>query len=255
MPTFHLALKLSHDLALTYLKPELIRVPSRPDVCQASRGYSHTIGVVSPKSRILCHRGLWDSPLEGNSLESILRAISEGFGVEFDVRDSFGEVVIAHDPPVEEFRPPTLTMLLEKLAKIEADSNMAINMKSDGLEPLIHSISVPHFFFDMSFPDQLSYQKAKRRLAIRVSEYEPLFASSLSSRADVIWIDAFQSDWYLEENVFERLLQEEATKVFVSPELHGRNYEGVWSALRPLFLSRNDIMICTDQPRLFLESL
>ena len=210
---------------------------------------------MSPKSRILCHRGLWDSPLEGNSLESILSALSEGFGVEIDVRDRFGEVVIAHDPPLQDICPPTLSMLLEKLAEIGADSNMAINIKSDGLEELIPSISVPHFFFDMSFPDQLSYQKAKRRLAIRVSEYEPLSASDLSPRADCIWIDAFQSDWYLEKNAFERLLQEEATKVFVSPELHGRNHEGVWSALRPLFLSRNDIMICTDQPRLFLESL
>ena len=28
------------------------------------------------------------------------------------MRERFGEVVIAHDPPLEEFCPPTLSMLL-----------------------------------------------------------------------------------------------------------------------------------------------
>ena len=210
---------------------------------------------MTPQARILCHRGLWDSPEEGNSLEAIFRSISEGYGVEFDIRDHLGHVVIAHDPPSEGGSYVNLESLLDGLANVRSKSNLAINVKSDGLQPIIPIISNPHFFFDMSFPDQLAYQRANRRIGIRISEFEQSFSMDLLSRNEVLWVDAFETDWYLEKDVFRGLMETDLTKVFVSPELHGREYENVWSALRPHFLKNENVMICTDYPREFLASL
>lgn len=210
---------------------------------------------MTPQSRILCHRGLWDDPTDGNSTNAILQAISEGYGVEFDVRDHLGHVVVAHDPPIQDFFYTKLPSLLEDLSKIGLPSNLAINVKSDGLEPLMPQIDIPHFFFDMSLPDHIAYQKANRRVAIRVSEHEPLSSSDVFTHKEILWIDAFTSDWYLKEDIFRSLMNKRATKIFVSPELHGRDFENLWKALRPRFLEREDLMICTDYPRVFLESL
>lgn len=196
---------------------------------------------------------MWDSPEEGNTSEAIVRAVSEGFGVEFDVRDQNGEAVIAHDPPEQHIDLPRLTTLLAELPASSSDSFLAINIKSNGLAPLIPSITSPHFFFDMPLPDQLAYRKASKPVATRVSEYEPFKDFEQTPGPEFLWIDAFQSDWYLEPEILQSLMQASATKVFVSPELHGRSYENVWKVLCPLFRSRGDLMICTDQPRKFLE--
>lgn len=48
---------------------------------------------------ILAHRGLWREPAERNSLAALEAALAESFGVETDVRDLGGQLVISHDPP------------------------------------------------------------------------------------------------------------------------------------------------------------
>lgn len=216
---------------------------------------SNTLESVKLKQRILCHRGLWASDQEGNSSASIMRAVSEGFGVEFDLRDRNGEAVIVHDPPEQHVSLPTLSQVIADIPANVADTFLAINIKSDGLVPLLPSIPYPHFFFDMSVPDQIAYQNAARPVATRVSEYEPLQGFEEAPSAQYLWIDAFDSDWYLDPDTFERLMHADSTKVFVSPELHGRKCENLWNTLRPLFLARDDLMICTDYPLKFLESI
>ena len=48
---------------------------------------------------LLAHRGLWQEPAEKNSRIAFERAFQAGFGVETDLRDHGGTVVISHDPP------------------------------------------------------------------------------------------------------------------------------------------------------------
>ena len=88
------------------------------------------------RANILAHRGLWELPLEANSLESIDRALKGGFGIETDIRDLDGKLVISHDPPSagDAF---DLKTLLELYRKSKASSRVALNIKSDGLCPLI----------------------------------------------------------------------------------------------------------------------
>jgi len=59
------------------------------------------------KSGILAHRGAWTVPKERNSAEALKRALKSGFGIETDLRDLDGTVVISHDPPKHADTPLT----------------------------------------------------------------------------------------------------------------------------------------------------
>ena len=47
----------------------------------------------------LAHRGLWAEADERNTLAAFRDAFAHGWGVELDVRDLDGALVISHDPP------------------------------------------------------------------------------------------------------------------------------------------------------------
>ena len=57
------------------------------------------------KSSILAHRGLWQNVAAKNSISSIKLALVNGFGLETDIRDLDGELVISHDPTTILKRP------------------------------------------------------------------------------------------------------------------------------------------------------
>ncbi|MGH2941268.1 MAG: phosphodiesterase, partial [Solirubrobacteraceae bacterium] len=47
----------------------------------------------------LAHRGLWLAPEQRNTLAAFYDAFEHGCGVEIDVRDLDGALVVSHDPP------------------------------------------------------------------------------------------------------------------------------------------------------------
>ena len=49
--------------------------------------------------QILSHRGLWKSKNEQNTKQSFEISLEKNFGIETDVRDYNGELVISHDMP------------------------------------------------------------------------------------------------------------------------------------------------------------
>ena len=51
---------------------------------------------------ILSHRGCWNRDSEKNSIKAFEASFSLGFGVETDLRDYNGEIVISHEIPDEE---------------------------------------------------------------------------------------------------------------------------------------------------------
>lgn len=51
------------------------------------------------KIEILAHRGWWTSREDQNSLDALTRALTAGFGVETDIRDCAGRLVVSHDMP------------------------------------------------------------------------------------------------------------------------------------------------------------
>lgn len=195
--------------------------------------------------RILGHRGYWKDPSEKNREIAFARAFDLGFGVETDVRDLAGTLVISHDPPYG--AELTLDAFLEVLGP--RDVPLAINVKSDGLAGALRDIMRRHavidwFAFDMSVPDMRGQIAAGNPVFARVSELEPWQPWMASTRG--VWLDAFDSEWY-GTGTLAALLAEVGRVCIVSPELHGRPHRPLWDALRPL---RGDprILLCTDHP-------
>lgn len=198
-----------------------------------------------PRSRILCHRGLWSRHEEKNTRSALLGALEIGFGIETDIRDHLGEVVISHDP-VKSGNHPKLHEL--QLWTTKANVPIALNVKSDGL----HSILSPEgfaqnvFFFDMSVPERIKFQRAGFSVASRASEYENLE----SSESTPLWLDSFHSDWFLEDGIWSSVVELARLRpvIIVSPELHARPPESVWRKFRESAIANNLLSICTDRP-------
>ena len=194
--------------------------------------------------KIIAHRGLWHDKKDQNTLEAIKRAFDLGFGVEIDVRDSFGQLVVSHDP-TENSGHLQLSEVLGLFSHY--DSTLAINIKSDGLIPVIKPAlgninEARYFLFDMSIPETIGYLNSGLRTFMRISEFEEI--SSLHEKSSGIWLDAFKDDWWTAKS---QVLQSFKAVCVVSPELHGRNEVAGWSFLREIPLV-NDVSLCTDYP-------
>ncbi|WP_449567282.1 hypothetical protein [Lelliottia nimipressuralis] len=200
---------------------------------------------------ILAHRGLWLAPEERNTRTALWTGFHRGFGAETDVRDLDGELVISHDMPRRGALP--LSVVLEDYVRAGQPGLLALNVKSDGLAPamkvLLDQYGVDNYFcFDMSVPDTFSYLQAGLRTAARFSEYEP--EGGLSARLPVLWVDGFEGVTVTVE-ALRHWLEIGKRVCLVSPELHGRRSEELWSLLLqlpPALRARPNLMLCTDFP-------
>ena len=199
--------------------------------------------------KILAHRGYWRDVREKNTLAAFDRAWSGGYGIETDLRDIDGSIVVSHDLP-DRGALSFLNFLQAYAARGKA-TPLALNIKADGLQQAVaHHLSrynaEDYFFFDMSVPDSLSYLRAGMPVYARLSEYEP--HTPLHERAAGVWLDAFEGEWWNLDLVRSLRAQTKAVAI-VSPELHGRSHQGVWNALRNLAPSIDaGLLLCTDLP-------
>ena len=190
---------------------------------------------------ILAHRGFWDRISDQNTSLAIENAFREGFGVETDIRGLNNQLVISHDCLTVNSELPILRPTRE--------NRFAINLKSDGLLPFIQPftdqlIESRSFVFDGSIPEMVRYQRVGIPHALRLSEYE----KELPWRTSVVWVDAFESDWWMDSPIILTLL-ESTHLVFVSPELHGRDHRRAFEWFLSLRLTTGAIFsVCTDYP-------
>jgi hypothetical protein len=204
------------------------------------------------KMEILAHRGWWTSREDQNSLDALTRALTAGFGVETDIRDCAGRLVVSHDMPTAPLL--SLDALLDRHANIPQAGTLALNVKADGLaSALISAIQERkisnYFVFDMSVPDTLHYLKAEAPVFTRRSEFET--GSALDQQADGLWLDAFHAPFApLADIHYAKDLGKSIA--LVSPELHRKDHLQAWSVWREAMASRhNDVshwMVCTDFP-------
>lgn len=204
---------------------------------------------------ILSHRGVWSSKVSQNSVTSFKEASKAGFGIELDVRDFMGELVVSHDVPVG--KPPSFRHVLEELKCVNFSGHLAINVKSDGLISLLADLELlsefKHFFFDMTIPELRHYKSADMKFAVRVSELEDISVSRRLLGADpIFWLDSFYSDWWLDLD-WDQMFDVGETVFVVSPELHGRKPQVVWGKVVSWILEGRNVGICTDFPEKFLE--
>jgi hypothetical protein len=204
------------------------------------------------RSRILAHRGLWKKESEQNSLKAIRNALNLGFGIEIDLREQDANLVLSHDFP--SFKSEKLDHKHKVWELLEPYSTVAYNVKEDGLGSLLKQFLNQckfhnHFAFDMSIPESVIYQKLEIETAVRVSELEPINLELFNKFGGMkkIWLDSFNSDWWLDPVKALELLR--GNQIFiVSPELHGRDPQRVWGVGKTLIESNFDVYICTDHP-------
>ena len=212
--------------------------------------------MVKNNIEIIAHRGVWKTLKEKNSFISFRQALSRGFGIETDLRDYKGEIVISHDIPEKDSQP--LSNLLKeynfhiKKSKDDSKSFLALNIKSDGLykkiKKLLKDFRIKNYFvFDMSIPDTLCYQKAEINFFLRHSEYE--IPSASFKNYDGIWLDSFKRNWF-EKKTIENYLKQNKKVCVVSPELHSRDHLSCWKLLKEINLHKKGsiLFLCTDYP-------
>jgi glycerophosphoryl diester phosphodiesterase len=202
---------------------------------------------------ILAHRGLWLEPSEQNSFVAFDRALAGGYGIETDLRDLDGAIVISHDMP----RRGAIGFddFLERYANRPGRSTFALNIKADGLcnqlqSKLLRFATTSYFVFDMSIPDTLSYLRTEMPVFIRRSEFER--GSKLDEQAAGFWLDAFDGR-YADGSELEKLLAKGRRVAVVSPELHGRPHLEAWHGWKESLdrlgdTAQDRMLLCTDFP-------
>lgn len=198
---------------------------------------------------IIAHSGFWIEPSEKNTEIAFERALSEGFGIETDLRDHDGKLVVSHDMPNSESL--SFEVFLDICNKYSFNLTLALNIKSDGLQDSLKNVKInnSHFYFDMSVPDMLGYISRNMMLYSRYSEIE--LSPPIYDKCDGIWLDNFADD-KLDIEALERFLSDNKQVVLVSPELHKREHLHYWKNLKK-FLNDNpnwskDVGLCTDFP-------
>ncbi len=202
---------------------------------------------------IISHRGYWKTQDEQNKASSFERSLSLGFGIETDIRDFRGELVISHD--IGDEASMSLEKFFELYKHYETDLSLALNIKSDGLQSklkkMIEFYDIENYFcFDMSVPDGLLYLKQSMDVFTRQSEYEE--NPSFYSEAVGVWMDEFCEHW-IDEKIIGQHIKNQKRVVIVSPELHKRDHMKEWAHYREmarLSLFKNHLILCTDFPEL-----
>lgn len=200
---------------------------------------------------ILAHRGFWENDSEKNTIKSFIKAFKNGFGVESDIRDFNGRLVISHDIANKDSISLDTFFALYNENKDSKDLSLALNIKADGLQNLlIESLQkyniTNYFVFDMSVPDSLGYLKANINTFTRQSEYE--MNPSFYELACGVWLDCFYSNW-INKEIIATHLENNKKVCIVSPELHKMDYKKQWKEYKNIDLELNakdNLMLCTD---------
>lgn len=207
-----------------------------------------------PASDVLAHRGIWREASEQNSVKALRSAWEQGFGVETDIRDLSGSLVVSHDLP-----GGSRLFLDDVLAwSVGRPGVLALNIKADGLGPKIklaleRFAGTEAFAFDMSVPQARALVSSGIPIAARVSDFESTacLMKGPYAAAEYLWIDCFDSDWFLNDYTLVEALAGR-TGILVSPEVHGRNFQDAWSWIRALRTHGYRVGLCTDHPLEFM---
>lgn len=197
--------------------------------------------------KIIAHRGLWNKREDGNTMESFCAAFKKGFGIETDIRDYNGEIVVSHNIATE------YSFLFEDVLKLynetKCNTSLAINIKADGLQKLLKDLlkkyNIKNYFvFDMSIPEQVVFHKEQFNVFTRMSEYETL--PVLIDNAQGIWMDEWENSW-INAEIIKKYTEKGKLLSIISPEIHGRDHLVLWDNLKQ-FKDIDEVMLCTDIP-------
>ena len=200
---------------------------------------------------ILSHRGLWKKPKEKNTEIAFRRSFESNFGIETDIRDYCGDLVISHDIADSKCMP--LREFFQIYKSYSKQLPLALNIKADGLQEKLllelRKFKIQNYFvFDMSIPDGLNYIKAGLNTYTRQSEHE--LNPAFYEQSKGVWLDEFSKHW-IDENTLKQHLSNGKHICIVSPELHKRSMLIEWNNYRDISEKINfegRVMLCTDLP-------
>tara|TARA_Y100001968_G_scaffold333391_1_gene395969 strand:+ start:1432 stop:2088 length:657 start_codon:yes stop_codon:yes gene_type:complete len=205
--------------------------------------------------QLISHRGYWQKTDEKNTMIAFSRSLINNYGIETDLRDRNGEIIISHDIEVDKN-----LLYFKEFLKLYKNSRknlpLFLNIKSDGLLTVIkknlelYNIS-NYYLFDMSAPETKQYAEDPTiNFVTRISDIEkyPLFINESKG----FWIDSLYAD-YQEFNYLDSFLNTKYIFCFVSPELHNRSEIEFWIMLKKWIKSRKissaKVLLCTDKPK------
>ena len=195
-----------------------------------------------------------------------LDATPEGFGIEMDLRTHNGHLTIHHDPfmPVEKCESFEEWLVAFKR---KSRGTLILNVKEAGLEDqildLMEDYNISDFFFlDQPAPyliwsalvDETKMARMQKRMAVRVSQYEPVEAALIfSGKVNWAWIDCFGGILTLTGEESIRLKNAGFRLCLVSPELQAQDPVLAIPNMFKLMQERGIKMdaICTKRPDLW----
>ena len=192
---------------------------------------------------IVAHRGFWLLEDEKNTKIAFERAFDNNLGIETDLRDICGKIVISHNMPQGD------ELSFEELLKLLNGRNLplALNIKADGLAEEIKRLlekynHTNYFCFDMSIPEMVYQHKVGLNVFTGISDIVP--NPIMFQEAEGVWLDCFNSDWFGAEEILA--IQKQGKKVcVVSPDLHKREFKQIWAKYKNI----ENLMVCTDYPQ------
>lgn len=158
-----------------------------------------------------------------NCLDDLIN-VPEHYGVEVDLRDYDGKIILQHDPfnNGESF---------EKFLSFYKHGTLILNIKSEQIEyqvlELIHKYNIKKYFFlDSSFPMIFKLSNnGEKNLAIRLSDFEGIETIiNMKDKVEWVWVDCFNK-FILNQNIYSVLKKNNFRICIVSPALHDRSNE------------------------------
>ncbi len=198
---------------------------------------------------IIAHRGVWKSSHQKNSETAFKQAIDEGYGIETDVREYNGSLVLSHD--VADGSSVLLSTLFEYYEKKNSTVILALNVKEDGIQAMVKEMLAKYkiekyFFFDMSIPEMVVYDCMEMKFFTRESDIEHSLV--LYDKAEGVWVDAFYKDWDMLKSIRKHLSNGKKVSL-ISPEIHCKDESIIWERLKESGICDDSgFFMCTDYP-------
>jgi hypothetical protein len=175
-----------------------------------------------------------------------LKNLPPFFGVELDLRDHAGKIVIAHDPFNYENSD-----YFDDYLKHYRHKTLILNIKSERIELEILKLIKKHqikdyFFLDSSFPMIMNLvNRGENNIALRFSEFEGLDTiRNMAGKTKWIWVDCF-TKLPINPDIYRELKTMNYKLCLVSPDLLNREAD---IKIYKEYLARTDIKfdaICT----------
>ena len=173
-----------------------------------------------------------------------LNNIDKKFGIECDIREYNGKLILSHDPYVK-------GEIFLDFIKNYNHNFIIINIKTSGIANdillILNQFNINNYFFlDLSIPEIILLSKKTNKIAIRLSEYEPIENVILyKNLVKWVWVDCF-NDLYIDNNMYKILRDNNFKICLVSPELQNHSCINILKFKKLLYDSNIFVdMICT----------